>query len=93
MEESTKFYFEGENKFDNRPEGGENWNDILSRVKSFLDDVEKKYKNEIILVVSHGDPIWLMAGYLRGYENEEAFLEARKDKENSYPKLAQIIEI
>jgi len=77
--------------FDNRPENGESWNDILSRVKSFLDEVEKKYKDKNILIVSHADPIWLMAGYLRGYKNESVFLEARKDRKNSYPKLAQII--
>jgi broad specificity phosphatase PhoE len=93
MDESREFYFIGNEKFKNRPEGGESWNGILKRVESFLDEVEKKYENEIILVVSHADPIWLMAGYLRGLKTEEQFLEARKDRENSYPKLAQIIKI
>jgi len=91
MEESWKFYLGGEIKFDNRPKGGESWNDILERVKSFLDDIEKKYKERNILIVSHADPIWLMAGYLRGFKNEEQFLKARDDRENSYPKLAQLI--
>ena len=90
-EKSTKFYLGEKPSFDNRPENGESWNDILSRVKSFLDEVEKKYKDKNILIVSHADPIWLMAGYLRGYKNESVFLEARKDRKNSYPKLAQII--
>lgn len=93
MDESREFYFSGNEKFKNKPEGGESWNDILGRVKNFLEEVEKNYKNEIILVVSHADPIWLMAGYLRGFEKQEQFLEARKDRENSYPKLAQIIKI
>jgi len=93
MEESFNFYMTGDKKFDNRPEAGESWNDILKRVKSFLDDVEKKYENEIILIVSHADPIWIMAGYLRGYKDENVFFEARKDRENSYPKLAQIIKV
>jgi len=90
-EKSTKFYLGEKPSFDNRPENGESWNDILSRVKSFLDEVEKKYDNKNILIVSHADPIWLMVGYLREYKNESIFLEARKDRKNSYPKLAQII--
>jgi len=93
MDESFEFYMAGNKKFDNRPEGGESWNDILQRVKNFLEDVEKKYKNETILIVSHADPIWLMAGCLRCYKNVDAYFEARKKRENSYPKLAQIIEI
>lgn len=93
MEESWKFYLRGKIKFENRPESGENWNDVLKRVKSFLNDVEKKYQNRNILIVSHADPIWLMAGYLRGYKTEDKFLKAREDRENSYPKLAQIIKV
>lgn len=91
MEESHNFYLNGDKKFDNRPEGGESWNDILSRTKSFLDEIEKKYINETILIISHADPIWLMVGYLRGYESEGIFLEAREDRENSYPRVAQVI--
>jgi isoleucyl-tRNA synthetase len=91
MEESFSFYFFGDKKFDNRPEGGESWDDILARVKSFLEDLEKRYTGKNILIVSHADPIWIMAGYLREYKNEEEFMEARADRENSYPKLAQII--
>jgi broad specificity phosphatase PhoE len=93
MEESWNFYGRGDKKFSNRPEGGESWGDILERVKNFLDDIEKKYKNKTILIVSHADPIWLMAGYLRGYKNEDEFMKARNDRENSYPKLAQMIKI
>jgi broad specificity phosphatase PhoE len=91
MEESWKFYLEGDVKFKNKPEGGESWEDILNRIKSFLDDVEKKYKDRNILIISHADPIWLMAGYLRGFKSEDQFLIAREDRENSYPKLAQLI--
>ncbi|MCX6719499.1 MAG: histidine phosphatase family protein [Candidatus Staskawiczbacteria bacterium] len=91
MEESWKFYLEGEVKFKNKPEGAESWEDILNRVKNFLNNIEKKYKDRNILIVSHADPIWLMAGYLRGFKTEEQFSKARDDRENSYPKLAQLI--
>ena len=90
-QDSEVFYSTG--SFDSRPDGGESWNDILKRVREFLEELETKYKGQNILIVSHADPIWLMAGYLRGYKNEEEFLESRKDTENSYPKLAQLIKV
>lgn len=90
MDESTKFYFDGTGSFDNRPKNGESWNDVLKRVKSFLDEVEKKYKDKNILIVSHADPIWLLAGYLRGIKDYKELLRANVDN-NLHPKLAQII--
>lgn len=91
MEESWRFYLKGKNKFDNIPEDGESWADVLKRVKSFLDDTEKEFHGKNILVVSHADPIWLMAGVLRSLKTEEQFIKARDDRENSYPKLGQLI--
>jgi len=93
MEESNKFFLEGGSRFENRPKNGENWNDVLKRVKSFLDEIEKKYKNKNILIISHADPIWLMLGYSRGYKNEEQFLESRKDGQNSHPSVGQLIKV
>lgn len=93
MQESHTFYLGDKIAFDNRPKGGESWDDILTRVKSFLNEINQKYSDKNILIVSHADPIWLMLGHLRGYENEDKFLEARKDRQNSYPAVAQLIEI
>lgn len=93
MKESHQFYLGKSKAFENKPKGGESWGDILKRLKSFLDDIEKQYRDKNILIISHADPIWLMAGYLRGFETEEQFLEARQDRENSYPKLGQLIKI
>jgi len=91
MEDSHGFYLKGETVFSNKPEGGESWSDILERVKGFLDELEKQYQGKNILIISHADPIWLMAGYLRGFKKKEDFLKARADRENSYPKLGQLI--
>lgn len=90
-EESEKFYAQERDIFNKAPEGGENWNDILKRVKSFLHELEEKYENKNILIVSHADPIWLMVGYLRGYTKEDQFILSRQDKQNFYPNLAQLI--
>jgi broad specificity phosphatase PhoE len=93
MQESHNFYLGDKVTFNNKPKGGESWNDVLNRVKSFLDEVEQKYSNKNILIISHADPIWLMLGYLRGYNNEQQYIEVRKDRQNSYPKVAQLIKL
>lgn len=90
-EDSKKFYIDGSGSFDNRPEGGESWNDIRKRTQEFLEEVENKYSGKNILIVSHADPIWFLLGYLRGLKTNDEYLEARKDRENSYPRLAQLI--
>ena len=53
--------------FYKRPKGGEKWPDCKKRMKSFFKEIEKKYKNKTILIVSHGDPLWLLEGYIKGY--------------------------
>jgi len=90
-QDSEVFYSTG--SFDNRPEDGESWNDILKRVGEFLEELETKYKGQNILIISHADPIWLMVGYLRGYKGSQQFIEARQDRQNSYPKVAQLIKV
>jgi broad specificity phosphatase PhoE len=77
-----------------RPKGGENWTDILERMNSFLNDVEQKYKNKNILIVSHGEPLWLLAAYLKGSRTADEFLATRKVKENNlYPDTGDLIEL
>ncbi|MCK4781551.1 class I tRNA ligase family protein [Candidatus Parcubacteria bacterium] len=55
------------------PEKGETWVNCRKRMIDFIQDVEKKYKNKNILIVSHGDPLWLLGGAMQGLENEEMF--------------------
>jgi len=90
-EDSKKFYMDGSGNFDNKPEDGESWNDVRKRTQDFLEELENKYGGKNILIVSHADPIWFLLGYLRGLKTNDQFLEARKDRENSYPRLAQLI--
>jgi broad specificity phosphatase PhoE len=66
-----KFFSGIKERFVKRPPGGENWNDVGKRVKNFLDEIEKKYKNKNILIVSHGDPLWLLEGIFNNTGKEE----------------------
>ena len=47
-------------RFDKRPEGAETLADVRHRMGEFIYELEAKYANENILVVSHGDPIWML---------------------------------
>jgi len=65
-------------RFRKRPKGGENWTDIKKRILSFIKDIERKYKNKKILIVSHGDPLWILKGLMEGKSNKELLEEKVK---------------
>jgi len=58
-------------RFTTGPKGGETWNDVRQRVKSFLLDVEKENQGKNILIIGHGDPLWLLEGLVHNMTNEE----------------------
>jgi len=58
-------------RFSKRPQGGESWNDVKKRMVDFLTKIDKKYKNKKILIISHGDPLWLLEGVIKGMTNQE----------------------
>lgn len=71
-------------KFSKRPPKGENWNDVKKRMLNFIKELEKKYRNKNILIISHGDPLWLLKGGLEGF-TQKNFLG--KENKNKYPKV------
>jgi isoleucyl-tRNA synthetase len=89
--EYENFFTEKKERFTKKPEGSETWNEIIDRLKSFLTEVEQKHENKNILVVSHADPVWLLAGVLRGFTKEDEFLATRKTKNNLYPDVGELI--
>jgi broad specificity phosphatase PhoE len=60
-----------------RPPGGDSWGDVWARLEKFVKKIDSD-KN--ILIVSHGDPLWLMQGILKKwtiqktYQKKENFL-------------------
>lgn len=52
--------------FDEPHGNGESWNDVRKRLSEFMRDVGKKYENKRILILSHGDPLWLLEKMSRG---------------------------
>lgn len=79
---SEKWFYE-------KPKGGESWTDCQERVVSFLKEIDKKRKNKIILIVSHGDPLWLLEGAVKGLSNKDLVARKKKSflKTGSFKKL------
>ena len=64
--------------FEEGVEGGESWMDCVSRIESFIKDTEKQYQNKNILIVSHGDPLWLLERGIARKENIDIMLKERR---------------
>lgn len=57
---------------------GESWNQCRERMAEVLKEIEDNFENKNVLIVSHGDPLWLLEGYIKGKSNEELILEENK---------------
>ncbi|MDO8584684.1 MAG: class I tRNA ligase family protein [bacterium] len=58
-------------EFTQTPEGGENLHEVQARMLAFLRELNAKYVGKRIVVVSHGDPLWVLEGKLNGLSDEE----------------------
>lgn len=68
---------------------GESWNDCKARAVAILNEIENKFENKNILIVSHGDILWLLIDYVNGLNDEES-LARRKEV---YPKTGEVKEL
>jgi len=78
-----QFFSSTKQRFSKRPPKGENWRDVKKRMMDLIKDIEKKHKNRTILIIGHGDPLWLLNGALKGF-NEKEILERRCEDFRSY---------
>lgn len=88
-EEYGGFFSEEKEKFSKRPAEGENWKDVRKRAIAVVKDIEKKYKGEKVLIVSHADPVWLLAGCILGLSEGE--LLKRRREGDLWPNVGQYI--
>jgi isoleucyl-tRNA synthetase len=68
-----------EDRFTKTPLGAETYGDVRRRVGAFLYDLESRYKDKNILIVSHGYPLWVMKLAAEGASastiSEDTYLE------------------
>ncbi len=90
-EEYRKFFSDKKERFSKRPVQGENWRDVGKRVIAVITEIEKEYNGKTILIVSHADPVWLLAGYLKGLSEDE--LLKQRHMGGFWPDVGQYFEL
>lgn len=75
-------------RFYQKPKKGESWLDCRKRMLDFLKQVDKKYKKKRILIISHGDSLWLLEGAANGLTNQELLNESLINK--NYIKVGEL---
>ncbi len=70
--------------FDKSPEGNESYADIKRRMMKFLFDIEEKYQDKKILIVTHGGPSWLLIAGAKILDTEATLELIRSSKDFHY---------
>jgi len=70
------FFANPKEKFLKIPPQGESLKEVRDRMVDFLKDIDKKYINKKILIISHGGPLNLLEAAVEG-SSEEEFMEGR----------------
>jgi len=69
---------------------GESWNDVRKRIVDFMNDIDSKHTGKRILIVSHGDPLFLLKFMAGGLSGSEAITAKRKKGHSLYPQAASL---
>jgi broad specificity phosphatase PhoE len=82
MKEAWAYYeHQMEKRFEKAPPGGESWLELQKRMVNFLEEIEKIYRDKNILIVSHGDSLWLLDSWAKGLTYKKMI----KDRKNGCP--------
>ncbi len=76
--------------FDRKNEGDESYVDVKNRVGEFLYELESKYQNKNILIVTHGAPAWFIHAVAQGKDKEGTLEMIRDVKQFHYFQNAEV---
>jgi len=91
LEEYRGFFPVYEDRFVKTPPHGENLIDVKKRVNDFFKDLDNKYQDKNILIVSHEYPLWMMASVAEGLDVEDTV--GLREGRDDFPNNAEIINI
>lgn len=90
--EYKKEYPNTEYRFNHAPKGGETLMELKERIYGFIRKIDRKYNGKRILIVSHGDVLWMLEAALRHMDIKSVDKikyiktgEFRKIKLDNYP--------
>ncbi|MFH0712432.1 MAG: class I tRNA ligase family protein [Candidatus Jorgensenbacteria bacterium] len=89
-EEYSRYFSDPRERFSRPVPNGESLYEVKKRVFDFIKSVEKKYKNKTIIVVGHGDPLWMMQSVMAGLSDgdmtgEDGLKNLYPEKGKAYP--------
>lgn len=73
IKEYNSFFDTVSEKFLKAPSGGESLTQVKERVFEFIDEVDSAYFGKNILVISHGDPLWMLEAASKNLTDEDVF--------------------
>lgn len=76
----------GDGYFTKRPKGGEHWGDVRKRMVAFIRDCERRFSGKTILIVSHGDPLFVLKGAMAGFSDDAKAMAEKL----TYPKVGSL---
>jgi broad specificity phosphatase PhoE len=79
-----------EQKFEKSVSQGESWNQCQERMVAVINDIENRFGDKNILIVSHGDPLWLLEGYLKDKSKEELLNELKNNQDIKTGEIREI---
>ena len=88
VREFEKFYGHtgrGPDWFERVPDGAETIAQTKVRMWAVIKRLNETHQGEKILIVSHGDPLWILKGTLEGFSNEELLKTKYPEKAALYP--------
>ncbi len=73
IDDYRAYFSSTEERFEKRPPGAkENLIDLKNRLADFLYEIDSKYQSKNILIVGHGDPLWLLDCASRGLDTKKS---------------------
>ncbi len=89
VDEHKALYSNSAETLSAKPEGGESAMEVKQRMGAFLFELESRYPNKNILIVSHGNPLWMLAAAAQGATPERTWELYKTD----YPHKGRITEL
>lgn len=57
--------------FNQKPKKGESLNEAKKRIMDFIRKIDNQYQNKKIIIVSHGEILWLLEGVVNEFKNSD----------------------
>src|SRR3989344_5630122 len=71
-EDFINFFDHPIERFTKRPLNGEHASDVKKRMMDFIKEINRQHVGKNILIISHGDPLWILTSAIKGLTNEAA---------------------